>query len=369
MSGVGDFLFGSKPKQAKAKDLTPDEFKGLRSPVAGGLRNIIASGGLPQFSGNMAAELTGAESDILAGLTDLLGTSATGTAENTLGELAGGRQNPFAGAVGLSPAEMAGLADVGGAAFGNTDLTSASRDLLMRTLAGDFTSPDSNPFLAGAIEAATRPILENFGDEQSALRGQFSAAGQSTGRGASSPFEAALARLATGTANAVGDVGAELSFANMESERGRMMQALGLAEQIPGMDLNRMLAGMDALALPREVAQGGADRAAAAFESDQARRLDAANAIPQFNRGQIEDTLSVLEAQALPRLIEQLGIDRGLAEFQRQQQTLLQALTGAGQLASPTAAVIPGTSGQTGFVQSFMAGGGPFNFGGGGATT
>lgn len=353
MSGVGDFLFGSKPKQGKVKDVTPDEFRRLRAPVEMGLRNIISSGGLPQFQGPFTADITGAESDLLAQLMgQIQPTTSTDTARTTIEQLAAGGRNPFAGAVGLSGAEQAGLDSVGQSAFGTTPLTGASRDLLMQTLSGAFLSPGSNPFLREAIDAATRPIIEQFGDQNQALRGQFTAAGQSTGAGASSPFEAALARLATGTANAVGDVGSELSFANFQSERDRQMQALGLAEQIPGLDLNRMLAGLDALALPREVAQAGADRAAAAFESDQGRRLEAATALPQFNRSQIEDTLRVLEAQALPRLIEQLGIDRGLQEFQRQQQTLLQALTGAGSLASPNAAVLPGTPGQTGLVQS-----------------
>ena len=353
MSGVGDFLFGSSPKQARAEDQTPPEFEALRGPVAGGLRNIIRSGGLPQFQGPFTAGLRGQESDILSQLMGQIGPdSGRDAAANALQQLSSGQQNPFAGAVGLSGAETAGLGATARSAFGQSDLTGQSRDLLSRTLSGEFGSPDSNPFLQAAIEAATRPILQNFGSQNSQLRSQFTAAGQSSGPGASSPFEQALARLSGDTANAVGDVGAELAFANLENERARQMQALGLAEQIPGLDLNRMLQGLDALALPRQVAQAGADRQAAAFESGQDRRLQAANATPQFNRSQIEDTLRVLEAQALPRMIEQLGIDRGLAEFQRQQQSLLQALGQGGQLGSPTTAVLPGTPGQTGLVQS-----------------
>lgn len=351
MGGLTSAVFGSKPKPGKVIDTTPEEFAGLRAPVASQLRNIIGAGGLPAAQGPFAAGITDPEQQLLQQLMGMQQPSgAMQQAQGTLMNFMGGQANPFAGAAGMSPAEMQGLQQIQGSAFGMDPNQMAGRDLLGQTLGGQFLSPDSNPFLQAAIEMAQRPILEQFGDLQQQQRSDFTRAGQRVQPGASSPFDVANARLTGGVASALGDVGTQMAFQNMEAERQRQMQAMGMAEQFAAGDLQQMLAGQQAMGLPREIAQGGLDRQAQAFESGAGRQLQAVDQAQRLDRGQLENTLQVLQAQALPRMIEQMGIDRGLQEFQRQQETLLRALGAAGQMSQPSTVQTPGTPGSGGLI-------------------
>lgn len=254
-------LFGTSPK---AQDLTPPEFVGLRGPLTQTLTDLIRSGGFPEFQGNFTAPLTGDETGTLAAL------NAAARGQGAAGEGTG-----------------------------------AAQDLLTQTLRGDFLSPDSNPFLRSTIEAASRPILQQFEDELLNQRAQFTAGGQAVTQGASSPFALAEARRQTGLANALGDVGTNIAFGNLANERGLQNQAVQLQQQ--------------------------------------------------QQQAEVQNLLQTLEANALPRLIEQFGIDQGLAEFQRLQAQLLQLLGLTGNLAIGQQAILPGTQG---IVQSFAQGAG-----------
>ncbi|TVR78992.1 MAG: hypothetical protein EA405_13665 [Rhodospirillales bacterium] len=269
MGGIARGLFGSKGKAgtpAQVVDTTPDEFVGLRGPVADALSGLISSGGGPQFQGPFAAPMTGNEQTLL--------------------------QQAFGQTV-------------------NAPGTDAASQFLTQVLGGQFLTPDSNPFLQQAIQAAQRPVLEQFQDAvMPRLQAQFTRAGQFTQPQASSPFDMAAALSSRGLANALGDISTNMSFGNFQAERGRQQEA---AQLLP------------------------------AIESEQ-----------------LDRTMRGLQAQALPRMIQELGIERGMQEFQRRVDVLLTAIAQAGTLAQAQPATLPGTpgtAGSPGFLPAFLAAG------------
>ena len=267
MSFLGDFFGGSEGQPGEIVDTTPDEFVGLRKPVAAGLESIISSGGGPTAPLGVAG-LTSAEQNILDQL--------------------GARGDPLASARGLTE----------------------------RTIGGQFLSPESNPFLKGAIGAATRPVFEGLSQNTlPGLAGAFSAAGHQVRPGApiggnigSSPFLREARQATRDAGNIAGDISSNIAFGNFRAERGLQAGAVDQAQNLSTADLNQ----------------------------------------------QIE----TLRAVALPRLIEQFGIDQGLAEFKRRQDQLFKALGLGGQLSSGQIATLQPTGGTQGAdIGSILQGG------------
>ena len=128
MGFFSKLLGGEKATQQTAVDLTPPEFKGIRETVGDGLGDFL--GDQPKFEGPFGATIDDTE----RGLTAQAVTQA---------------RTPSAG-----------------------------RTALVRTLnEGGAT----NPFLAASIEAAQRPIEEEFETDRETLRGAFARAGQRVG--------------------------------------------------------------------------------------------------------------------------------------------------------------------------------------------
>lgn len=233
-------LFGGSKSTSTTtgKDVTPPEFVALRGPVADALQALfgapLAQGGgvpgtFPTPSGaGLTAPLGGAEESLLSNLTSLLsGPSQFGT----------------------------------------------GKELLGRTLGGEFLSPESNPFLRATIEAAQRPILEGLTETLTRdLPGRFTQAGQFIQPGGSSAFDRAAAIATRGATQQLGDIGSQISFANLQQERARQQEGI------------------------------------------------------KISQGEITQTIEGLRAAALPRFIEQFGIDRGVEEFDKRIQRVLAAL-------------------------------------------
>jgi hypothetical protein len=298
MGGITRTLFGSPSKQssrqqsqsegfqqsqsssaALARDMTPSQFTGMRGDIAGGLQGLIGSGGGAQFNQPFTAGVTGNENQLLQQIMGQAtqGGPNLGASQDLLGQILSGQQ------MGTGPAFMG---TPGGVAQG-----------------------EMNPFLQQAIEAAQRPLVENFQDIVApALRAQFTQAGQQIAGQGSSPFHMAAARAQSGLANAMGDIGANMAFQDFAQR-----QALGSQEfqQLRGLQSQE-------------------------HQQDRSRQLDAVAQSQGVERAQFEQLLAGLEAQALPRLVEQYGIDQGLEEFRRREQQLLAALQMAGGLAAPT---------------------------------
>lgn len=354
MSGLKRALFGEKGTPSRVVDTTPDEFARLRSPLAAALSGQLASGPA-QFQGQFVAPLTGGEMQGLQGVQQAAGQ--VGQSPLAMQMLAGAAGfNPFARAVGLSGAEQQGLSAIQQAAFGQNPLMNTVNQQL-QSIAG---SGGVHPQLEQLIGAATRPILEQFDDEALRQRGLFTAAGQQVQGLGSSPFAQASARLSSGVANALGDTTAQLTAALNQQQQQAQLQALGLGAQLPGMQLQNMLAAQQALGLPREIAQMGLGLQSQAFENQQGRQLQAGAQLGQQQLAgqvaQLEAQLQNLQAQGLPRLVQQLGIDAGLQEFQRQQAQLMQLMQLMAGVSAPSTEVLQGTQGTSGALGAFAGG-------------
>lgn len=267
-------LTKDKPQGAQVVDTTPEEFRRLRGSVAGSLEGLLEGGG-PRAPGPFVAGLTEGEQDLL------------------------GRTREQA-----KPSQASQMAT----------------QQLSNTLGGDFLSPESNPFLQGTIKAAQRPVIEEFENQvMPRLRSKFTQAGQFIQPEGSSPFDQAAAEAVGGLTRELGDISSEIAGQNFQAERGRQMQASQLA--------------------------------------------------PQIDRAQLDQLVKGMEAQALPRMIQQMGIDRGLEEFRRRMDVLLSSIQTAGGLASPSTTTLPGSQPQpspfSSLASGFAAGMGSGGFGGG----
>lgn len=300
MSAVRDFIFGEEPTPATVQDVTPQAFADLQGLVGGQLGNILSQSGI-RANRPVTAGLRPEEQRLLGGIQGMATTASPqldAARDQLLRQIQGG---------GTSPLMQQG--------------TNAGA-LMQDILSGRTMDPASNPALQASIEAAQRPIMEQFGDDLMGLRSQFTRAGQFVQPESSSPFDVADARLRSGVAGALGDVSTDLVAQNMQQERARQLQALGLTEQ--------------------------------AFQTGEDRQLQATRAAPAFDLSQLEGVMSALEAQALPRLIEQRGLDRGMEEFNNQMSRFLNALNIAGQVSQPTNVTMPGDPGGGGLLSPLL---------------
>lgn len=237
MGSVLKNIFGGSDSSHRSasfvQDVTPQEFRELRGPFADILKGLFSGGqsdplgGVPSYSGQTVAGMTGTESDLLASL---------------IGE--GGDRSNYLNAV----------------------------------LGGDYLDPSSNPFLNDYISAATRPILEGLTETlDRALPGRFTAAGQFVQPESSSAFDRAAALASRGAANAIGDVGTNIATAAYEGERGRQQQAVQLSQA----DLQGMLQKFQAAALPRLIEQAGLDKGLEIFNTQINTLLQALGVLTQ----------------------------------------------------------------------------------------
>lgn len=183
----------------------------------------------------------------------------------------------------ITEAERGALARIIGSNLIPSEQEFLTRSLLSRTLGGEFLSPESNPFLRGAIETAQRPIRERAEEQRLANRALFTRSGQRIDK--SSPFARAQAIQQRGELNALGDVGTRIAFENLARERAIQAQAPIVTAEVLNAELAR--------------------------------------------------TTQALQAVALPRLIQQLGIDRALEEFQQRRDAILQAAAIAAGVTQP----------------------------------
>ncbi len=94
-----------------------------------------------------------------------------------------------------------------------------------KQLRGDFLSPESNPFLRGNIDAAIRPVLENF--EQTLLPSLRSGI-EGAGAFDSSRRQLLESDLGGRVSNQIGDISSQLVAENFARERGIQQTSPGL---------------------------------------------------------------------------------------------------------------------------------------------
>lgn len=204
---------------SKQEDVTPGEFKGLRDPVAGGLKGIIQSKGGPAFRGPFTADI-GAE-------------------------------------------EQAALQNVQG--FGGNNLLQNQSDAFLQSqIEGRALTPESNPFLQQTIEAATRPLFRAFDDRELQERALFGRAGQKLQE--SSPFAQARSRATEGLLSAVGDVSGRIAGENFQRGLDRQQQAVNQVQATQQARFQQARGVLEASALPRLIQQFGIDQGKAEFD-------------------------------------------------------------------------------------------------------
>lgn len=110
-------------------------------------------------------------------------------------------------------------------------LIDSAQGMLGQTLGGEFLN--SNPHLQGAIDAATRPVIDQYTKTViPGLESAFSSAGR-YGSGAQASSEAdAYGQMM----NQVGDISSDMSYQNYGDERQRMMQGAGLSPMLANQD-------------------------------------------------------------------------------------------------------------------------------------
>jgi hypothetical protein len=125
---------------------------------------------------------------------------------------------------------------------------------LSATAQGAFLT--GNPFQLSAIEAATRPIMQQYQEQTlPGIASGFSAAG----RYGSGAMERAQGRAAEATGRAIGDVASNIAYSGYEAERNRQQQAL--TQQINAAQMAPQIYGQQFLP-SQQLAQIGAAREA-----------------------------------------------------------------------------------------------------------
>jgi hypothetical protein len=147
------------------------------------------------------------------------------------------------------------------------------------TASGAFLS--GNPFQQQMIQAATRPIMQQF--EEQTLPG-IASGFSGAGRYGSGAMERALGRATESTARAIGDVSTNIAFQDYGAERGRQQQAIlgqiTAAGQAPAIYGQQFLPG-------QQLAQIGAAREAIAGLplQEQMQRFQFAQQAPRESLG------------------------------------------------------------------------------------
>ena len=135
--------------------------------------------------------------------------------------------------VPFNPNTQAGLDAMKARATAGSPLVTAAQTLTKNTMAGDYLSPDKNPYLKSAMDAATRPMTEAF--TQDVMPG-IDAAFSSAGRYGSGLQANQQARAAEDYLQALGDAGSKMAYSNYADERGRQMTAAASAPAMAELD-------------------------------------------------------------------------------------------------------------------------------------
>lgn len=317
--GMLDSLFGGGggdiPPTSKLRnmDITPDVFKNLRGQLAGLIggatkgTSALPMGGVPTYGGNYTAPMTGQEGSLLQ---QLFGRAGADIPQAGLDQIL----SQFTS--GATPLQQAGQQDI------------------LKTLGGDYLNPESNPYLSKTIESAIAPLRQEWENTiLPNLKIGFSKAGQTiTGTG-SSPFDRAASLASNEYMRNIADIGTKIAGQNYQSERDRMLQALGLGQQATGQEIGAQTSNIAG----RQAEQG----------LNQSARAQ-----------QTQELVSTLQAVALPRLIQQYGLDQGVTEFRNRLNTLMQLLNMQAGLATGTTVNVQPSQPQQGQLGDLLAGAG-----------
>lgn len=142
------------------------------------------------------------------------------------------------------------LQNLGQRGAAGSDLTRAAQGQLQDTLSGTYLNGET-PGFQGALNAATRPIIDNYTKTiMPGLDSNFSSAGR-YGSGAHAMAEG---DAANGLSNTLGDITSQMTYQNYGDERNRQIQGMLFAPELANQDYKDIAAqgeagaGQDAFA-------------------------------------------------------------------------------------------------------------------------
>lgn len=118
-------------------------------------------------------------------------------------------------------------------AIQGSPVTAGAQGLLADTLSGQYLDPSSNPHLSGAIDAAVRPVVENYSNVVAPnIASGFSGAGRYGSNALASTQQQAGDQLM----RQIGDISSGMAYQNYGDERQRQIQGMLMSPQIAGLD-------------------------------------------------------------------------------------------------------------------------------------
>ena len=234
--GIGAQQPGT-PTMATTPSLNPATLPELRSAGGGGTSAID-----PTLRPYLELGLRAAEQQFLQTQPQFFpGQTYVSPSQQTLDALAAQEQIARSAPSSLQAAQESYMRGLGG---------------LGATAGGAFLM--GNPYQQMAIEAATRPIFQQYQEQtMPGIASGFSAAG----RYGSGAMERAQGRAAEATGRAIGDVASNIAYSGYEAERGRQQQAL--TQQINAAQMAPQIYGQQFLP-SQQLGQIGAAREAIA---------------------------------------------------------------------------------------------------------
>lgn len=204
-------LLGIEGGASESKDMTPNEFLRLRSPLANELQNIFTGGGA-QYGGLFAAPVSETETSLL----QYLNAISRGTA-----------------------------------------LDQTITKQISDTASGAYADPN-DPRLKAWSDMATRMAREELDQAELENRSLFGRAGQKLQE--SSPFATAQAITNRSYSNAIGDIETKIFGEAREQERNRQIEAAQTGAVLGQYQWDKALENLKSQGLPRLVADLGIER-------------------------------------------------------------------------------------------------------------
>jgi hypothetical protein len=217
-------------------------------------------------------------------------------------------------------------ADVYGQVAGG-QLQNQATQQLQNIAGGSFLN--ANPFQQQMIQAATRPLEQQF--SQAVLPG-ISSLYSKSGRLGSGSMERALGTASEGFGRALGDVTSNIAGTQFQAERGLQQQALGQLANVSQQDIANRLAGATGLQSAQQAQFGTQLQAAGGLgtvqQQDLSRQLNAALAAPQVYGQQFLPSQVLADVGAQRESIAALPLQEQMARFEFGQQLPYQQLQG-----------------------------------------
>lgn len=137
--------------------------------------------------------------------------------------------------VPASDATTQAIQDTINRASTGSPLQSAGNTQQLNTIQGNYLDPTNNPGFQGAMDAAIRPVTQNF---QNTVLPNISSMFSSAGRYGSGAQTDALGNASDAYLRNVGDIGSNMAYQNYANERGIQNQAAQYSPTMAAADYN-----------------------------------------------------------------------------------------------------------------------------------